>query len=656
MARYEKIVAVIFVALFFLGGSVFVCTKYAALGYNAIDLGIFHQVVANTAHGRFFALSIHPPSYFGDHVSPLLLAVVPFYLLLPRPETLLVLQVLALALGAVPLFLLAQRLSPPLRLVIILAYVLSPLIQNFSAFEFELLVFAIPLLLAALVAYERKCFSWFLFWCTGAAMIREDVGLVLLGLGVYAWINRRSWRWRIAPIVIGLITFFGGMIVTGSINHEQYKFFVYYSWMGPSVHEALRFLLTHPWMIVAQVLRPQNILFVLTLLLLSVGIPLLRARRLVPSVFVLAALLLMNTGGDDITLRTHYPALLVPFLFWALIGGLERCQTHPPRWIAKIFDTTPATALALFVLGVSLYGTLTMGAFRPAAVASVIRDNNDPRVLIGKELKRSISPASGIATSYAFLPFFGRHETLASLNYVFTGHRQFSQMPYVLPEKTDIILYDTTDYLMYDVQYGSDAETFQGGDNRFRSLLRDRGFVLTDAVDSFLLFRRQSTDAEPALYSVGTTANRSLPRATDSQLSLIATSAEQNFRVEPFTVRGTTVSTIPLSLTWQLLASTETTYHLRVEYVDSHGVVHATKSYALGYGILPTTEWPSGVPVTVRYRWIVPKLPSGTYHVRVAAESIKGYLTLDAKLTAVLERTTTQDAGPVVTIGSFVQP
>src|SRR5438045_9032022 len=53
-----------------------------------------------------------PHSVFLDHFSPALLLVVPFYAIVPHPETLIVFQTVALALGAWPVYLLARRYLP----------------------------------------------------------------------------------------------------------------------------------------------------------------------------------------------------------------------------------------------------------------------------------------------------------------------------------------------------------------------------------------------------------------------------------------------------------------------------------------------------------------------------------------------------------------
>ena len=637
---HERATIALFAVVLFFAGALFAIFKLAALGYNALDLGIFHQVLANTARGDWFAMSIHPHSYFGDHVSPFLAALAPFYALVPRPETLLVLQAAAVALGIFPLAMLARPLHAPFRLTILLVYALSPILHVFMIFEFELLVFALPLLLAAIVAYEGRRYWHFLVWLLLAAMIREDVGLVLIGLGVLAWIEKRQIRWSVIPAALGLLVFFGGMALSSTVNHEQYKFLTYYQWAGESASAALGYLLTHPWMLVLKLLRLQNIFFVATLFLLTAGIPLLRSRRLLPTILVAAALMLTNVGADSITLRTHYPALLVPFLLWGLLGGFDRLGKKPPRWIERYFGSSASMLAALLLIVISGYGLFTMSPFRPQSIAALASDLKNPATRLGRALIATIPKESHVASSYALLPFFGQDSALSSMNYVFTGRRQFSSLPYSLPVNTETILFDTADYRFYAVQYPHDDEKFRDGDNRLRTLFTERGFGIDTIVDSYLLLKKGSPVGLASLYSLGTASGRKAPSNTARPLSLISIGRQdETLRASPFTTRGRSLDTLSISLTWKTQERTDTVYHLRVEYEDAKGKLRASRVYALGYGLFPTPEWPAETPVTIQHRFLVPTLPAGTYSVWIRAEAEEGYLTLDQKLTATVEQT-----------------
>src|ERR1700730_16411549 len=77
------------------------------------DLGIFDQVFWNTTQGPVFASTmslaqVDPHSSLSDHFSPIYLALLPAYALIPRPATLLVIQTLFLALCVWPIYLLGR--------------------------------------------------------------------------------------------------------------------------------------------------------------------------------------------------------------------------------------------------------------------------------------------------------------------------------------------------------------------------------------------------------------------------------------------------------------------------------------------------------------------------------------------------------------------
>ncbi len=105
--RVEALVAVGLASTYFILYSVLSVLRHLTYHSFGPDLGIFDQVFWNTTRGRFFESTMslvqaQPHSYLGDHFSPVYLLLVPFYALIPRPETLLVIQTLFLALGVWP--------------------------------------------------------------------------------------------------------------------------------------------------------------------------------------------------------------------------------------------------------------------------------------------------------------------------------------------------------------------------------------------------------------------------------------------------------------------------------------------------------------------------------------------------------------------------
>jgi uncharacterized membrane protein len=134
-----------------LGAGIFVLIYLAldlnrlyALRYGA-DLGTFTQMLVNLRHGSSWNFAEWRP-HFQVHDSWALVALVPFVALLPRAETLLTIQLLAVASAAIPLVYFARELgvSPRAAVILGIAYLLSPAAQGLAYENFSENVF-VPL-------------------------------------------------------------------------------------------------------------------------------------------------------------------------------------------------------------------------------------------------------------------------------------------------------------------------------------------------------------------------------------------------------------------------------------------------------------------------------------------------------------------------------
>jgi len=176
--------------------------KLYALRYGS-DVGTFLQTLLNFAHsGSTFNWPEGQP-HLAVHDSWALLIFAPLVAIFPRPETLLVVQVLAISLAALPLYYFARGcgLADLPAQLLALAYLVSPSTQGFAYMDFSENVF-VPLLafLLALAVQRRSLLTtlvlalllmgvkedqiWFLAWFGIAAAIWYDrrLGLAVVGL------------------------------------------------------------------------------------------------------------------------------------------------------------------------------------------------------------------------------------------------------------------------------------------------------------------------------------------------------------------------------------------------------------------------------------------------------------------------------------------
>lgn len=639
-----------FVVIFSLIGA----WKLWSFGYNALDLGIYRQVATNSIHGNPFGFTIHPHSYLGDHLELFFAILFPLFALVPHGLTLVVLQAFALALAVFPLSKIAERIvGKPWHLLFALGYLANPTIQNMALFEFHLLPFAIPLVSFALLAYLDRKFWRFLIFLLLALTVREDVSLAVIGLGIFALVERRSARWSVVPLVLGaswlvlafkLTAFFSG--------YSQYKFLVYYGWLGSGISEMVRTALTQPWIVVQHLFSIPNIGFLLALLLPFAYLPLLKPRWLIPIVPTILQLLLVQSAGE-LLVEIHYPSLLIPFFVVASAAAFRSVLTPPPRGVfSKLARERAMTTIIIVV--VVLYGMVVIGPIAPAlpllAQSSAIAD----RVRLERAFTHTL-PRGGTVAGYETIAELADRPRLYSLHYVFLGKKQFSSEPYVLPDDASIVLLDLRDFLLYQLLYRRAERDHEGGYARIRAMLAERKFVVTSYLDRFAVLERgaESTSAIELVTTQSPPRLQGTP-SNHEELSLLGWSTPSGF-LKAATQSGgeTTFTSLPLSLTFTKTGRSPEIRPIEFLFKRSGKSVYR-ELMPLGGGVLPTSDWNMNETVTSNYRLLIPKRFAGQrLELSARVLDVDGEVSLNGVRSLILKYNRYRQLGPDISIGSF---
>lgn len=265
--RAAWLVVYLAAALFILFVGQHALVRHIAYHDDGFDMGNMDQAVWNTLHGHPFRFTNRaedwngPPTRLGIHVEPILLLIAPLYLLHSGPETLIALQTLAFALGALPLFLLGLRRLPALPLVaaaFAVAYLISPAVLGAALWDFHAVALATPLLLAAIWALDARRFGWFVLAALLAMLTKEDVGLSLIPLGLYIalWLRRPRLGGAVALGALAWVALCFAVILPhfngGAAGGNTYWY--RYAQFGATPRDAVLTILTHPWLPIVFVL------------------------------------------------------------------------------------------------------------------------------------------------------------------------------------------------------------------------------------------------------------------------------------------------------------------------------------------------------------------------------------------------------------------
>ncbi len=399
--------------------------KLDALGMG-FDLGMYEQVIWNTAHGNLFATSAF--SYTTNHLGsdPILLEAVlaPIYALIPATETLLVLQVIAIALGALPLYLLARdRLgSRWVALVIAAAYLAYVPLIHLALDEFQPRAFALVCVLFAVYYLDRKRFKPFVLFLALSLLTRSDVALWVALMGIVALLWRRPWRFVVTPIVIGACWFMLAIFVIVPHFKTTSGGFVYlttYAWLGKTPTDMIVTALTRPLYVVENVLSPGKVLF-----LVQVFGPLAPFVLLRPDILLLAGptlgINLLSPYSIQWTITHQYGAMLYPIAFASMVLGLDWLANW--KWIKdRGFRMRFIQVGAVLVLGLILVENLSLG--NPAV--SFWRKPTEERKTTAEALIAGLPASAPLAVTNHVGPLAGRRTGF----YFFPPHTFYTNNP-----------------------------------------------------------------------------------------------------------------------------------------------------------------------------------------------------------------------------------
>lgn len=368
--------------------------RHQNLRTNALDLGYTDQAVWNTLHGRPFRFSTYvdaafrldipiqefkePDILLGYHVEPILAAIAPLYLFHDGPESLLWLQTMGIAMGAIPVYLIARlrieerakkskshdtqnasgfafRILHWLPVAFVALYLLSPSLEAANLSDFHAVALSPAFLLAAFFFLESDRPWGFVAFGFLAAMCKEEIGLLVAMMGLWAFFVRKR-RW----LGLGAVVAGGGwfllcvqVIMPHFSGLSGSAFLVRYGQFGESLAGMARNLVQQPDLFVNWLRRPDVVRYLRDLWLSSGGLAVLHPLSLVmalPSIAIntFSSYSWMRSGGG------HYTAPIVPFLLVAAVYGVDWLASRTASWKIGTGSWTRYRVTSAILVGIGL--------------------------------------------------------------------------------------------------------------------------------------------------------------------------------------------------------------------------------------------------------------------------------------------------------------
>ena len=319
-------------AAFGAGLSSLAVLQHRAFWTGRFDVGNLVQAVWSTADGDFLSvtgLTGKQISRLGAHFDPIVAAFAPLWWLWPDPALLLVTQGLAVATGAVPVYLLGRRHldSEWVAAGLALAYLLHPATQWLVLDDFHPVALATPLLLWGFWFLDSERLLPFALVAGVACLTKEQIGLVVAAMGLWYALRPQGRRAGLAIAVAGTVVSI--VAVTLVVPHFApgggSPFEGRYESVGGSPGGIAKTAVTDPGAIFSEITHGHDLAYLGDLLLPLLGLPLLAPLAALTAAPELLLNLLSGTRTQT-SIHFHYTAGALPGLFMAAILGAARLR------------------------------------------------------------------------------------------------------------------------------------------------------------------------------------------------------------------------------------------------------------------------------------------------------------------------------------------
>jgi uncharacterized membrane protein len=543
---------------------------------RASDMGQMDQALWNTLHGNLLQDTRpdgHNAPRLTDHVEPLFL-VIPFvFLVYDGIEALFVVQSAAIALGALPIYWIAQRRlqSDWAGVAFAAMYLMFPALQAANLAEFHAVTFAPAPLMFAFNSGEERAWKRYALFSLIALAVKEDIALLVLTMGAFFVVKDRfqvsgfklfkpeTWnlkRLNLYPATIATLAaaWFALALLVIVPHFSPRGESVYTERYYPGLSRDPAKLIAAIPPLIAGIFIPEKLAYLLQLLA-SVGFLALFDPT---ALLVGAPSLLLNLLSNypaQYSGTYHYSAPAAPYFVLAAIGGAAAIKLKVESSRFKVALWSAALLIAL--------GYHTIAGYTPIGGEFFFPEVTPHQQLLARFVNQ-IPRDAKVSTTATLFPHLSHRRVL-----------------YRFPTVLD------AEYILLDVSQANITNPIDYRVNYFDAL--KQGFGIRDAVDGYVLLQRGLTQTElpDGFYNFLRACHCILPQQP------VTIDFGDKVRFLGFDVRQDDWQRVYLRTYWTRLPGMDNNYALFPFYPDAEGNPRAEAQLPplLVHFWYPTSRW-----------------------------------------------------------------
>ena len=474
------------VIIYFAFFSAITVMRHNSFNSTAYDLAIFDQTIWGYSNGELLVNTVRGINLLGDHMHPILFLIAPLYKIFPMPEALLVLQSLALALGALPIFWIARKkINTAAAAMIALSYLLYPSLQYINLFDFHPEAFAIPLLLFAIYFIEEKKYAAATAMLVLTGLCKEHFPLVMASLGAYVFIAHKKRKLGAAMAIAGIAWFAINFkfLLPHFYGEAAYAHLRGYEYLGNTIIEAASNAVLHPQLVIGKIIALDTLAYA-ALLLIPLGAA-LAVLLGAPYLLLAAPFLAINfLRSQDLTTAVLYQhnAELIPFIYFAAIMGANRMA----KLLSALKLNNKKTAAGAFIIMTTLAAAAAYGPFATIYDAKDFIPDNHSR--IGHELHSEVPKDASVSADPLMLPHLAhRKEAYMFPNpfITFMYGKEYWKLENGTKEGQSKV-----DYVLLDLSRASPSYSAELYTSFVAEFVNNRNYGLDKLEDGYAVFRK----------------------------------------------------------------------------------------------------------------------------------------------------------------------
>jgi len=551
-------------------------SRHNALETHAYDLVNMDQAIWSTLQGDLLGISIPTggDTRLAWHFEPILIPISLLYFIYDGAETLLILQTIIIALGALPVYWLSRDKfdNEWIGSLFALLYLLYPTVQAGNNFDFHAVTLAAPFLLFAIYGIESKNRLMAIVFCILAMSTKEEIPLLVFMLSGYTFIFKDK-KLGVVLSILAIIWFIIGFKIiipyfnVGDGSHYNARYRIW----GDTQGEMLSNIVTNPDKVWRHLTSPTKIKYYQTLLFPFAFLSLLAPHWLILAAPSLAINLLSNESGQSLADEYHYPSPITPFVIVSAIIGSSWLIKRLSQSL-KIDKKILLGTLLILLLTTSMYQQFYRG-FSPISPSFYLPKQTE-HDRIGLELINQIPTDAAVSAQSDLAPHLSHRENI-----------------YLFPEKldkADYILLDVTSIIFPISSYPQYQEAIKTA--------LSSGFVIANSQDGYLLLEKG--DRERPLttdfFSFMLAENDLLP-----QNNITATFAD-GIHFFGFDINQKRNSTLELQTFWYLDKTPPPDAEIQLNIAYNDGIGSRTIQ-PITTAWLPMNEWPLNTFIVVDF-------------------------------------------------------